>query len=59
VPADGVLQWVMAGEKETCDYGLVVIPEATLLLVACDTEGKFNMTDWAQKRRKQIMSRAA
>jgi hypothetical protein len=59
VPADGVLQWVMTGKNETCAYGQVVIPEATLLLVACDSEGKVNMTDWATKRRKQIMSHVA
>jgi hypothetical protein len=59
VPADGVLAWAMTGRQETCDYGLVVIPDATLLLVACDTEGRVNMMDWAPKRREQIMSRAA
>jgi hypothetical protein len=59
VPADGVLAWVMAGEQETCDYGLVVIPNAALVLVACDTEDKVDMKEWAPKRREQIMSHAA
>ncbi len=59
VPADGVLAWVMTGQQETCDYGLVVIPDAALVLVACDTEGRINMREWAPKRREQIMSRAA
>lgn len=59
VPADGVLAWVMSGAQETCAYGLVVIPDATLVLVACDTEGRVNMKEWAPKRREQIMSRAA
>jgi hypothetical protein len=59
VPADGVLAWVMTGEQETCDYGLAVIPEAALLMVACDTEGRVNMKEWAPKRREQILSRAA
>lgn len=59
VPADGVLAWTMTGEHETCNYGLVAIPDATLLLVACDTKGSVNMTEWAPKRRDQIMSRAA
>jgi hypothetical protein len=58
VPADGVLAWVMTGQQETCDYGLVVIPNAALMLVACDTEGRVNMREWAPKRREQIMSRA-
>lgn len=56
VPADGVLQWVMTGKSETCAFGMAVIPEAALLMVACDTEGKVDMKDWAVKRRKQIMS---
>lgn len=34
VPAAGVLVWVMSGQQETCDYGLDVIPDATLVLVA-------------------------
>lgn len=59
VPADGVLAWTMAGQQETCDYGLVVVPQAALVLVACDTEGRINMMDWAPKRREQIMSRSA
>ena len=59
VPADGVLAWVMTGEQETCAYGLAVISDATLLMVACDTEGRVNMMEWAPKRREQIMSRAA
>lgn len=59
VPADGVLAWVMTGQQETCDYGLVAIPDAALLLVACDTQGRVNMMEWAPKRREQIMSRAA
>jgi hypothetical protein len=36
-----------------------VIPEATLVLVACDTKGSINMMDWAPKRHEQIMSHAA
>ena len=59
VPADGVLAWVMTGGQETCDYGLAVIPEAALLMVACDTEGRVDMKEWAPKRREQILSRAA
>ncbi|HEY9304199.1 MAG TPA: hypothetical protein VIO95_07910 [Mycobacterium sp.] len=59
VPADGVLAWVMAGDGETCAYGLVVIPDAAVVMVACDTEGKVNMMEWAPKRREQIMSRSA
>jgi hypothetical protein len=59
VPTDGVLAWVMAGDQETCAYGLVVIPDAAVVLVACDTEGKVNMMEWAPKRREQILSRAA
>jgi hypothetical protein len=59
VPADGVLAWVMTGEQETCDYGLIVIPDAAMVLVACDTEGRVNMMEWAPKRREQILSRAA
>jgi hypothetical protein len=30
-----------------------------VVLVACDTEGKVNMMEWAPKRREQILSRAA
>lgn len=59
VPADGVLAWTMTGPQETCDYGLVVVPQAAMVLVACDIEGRINMTEWATKRREQIMSRAA
>jgi hypothetical protein len=59
VPADGVLAWTMTGEQETCNYGLVAVPQAALVLVACDTKGSINMMDWAPKRREQIMSRAA
>jgi hypothetical protein len=59
VPADGVLAWTMTGQQETCDYGLVVVPQAALVLVACDKEGKVNMMEWAPKRREQIVSRAA
>jgi len=59
VPADGVLAWVMTGQQQTCDYGLVAIPHAALVLAACDTEGRVNMMEWAPKRREQIMSRAA
>jgi hypothetical protein len=59
VPSDGVLQWVMAGSNETCAYGMAVIPDAALLMVACDTEGKVDMKQWAAKRRKQIMSHIA
>jgi hypothetical protein len=59
VPADGVLAWVMTGQQETCDLRLVVISQAALVLVACDTEGRVNMTEWAPKRREQIMSHAA
>jgi hypothetical protein len=59
VPADGVLAWTMTGQQQTCDYGLVAVPQAALILVACDTEGRINMMDWAPKRREQIMSRAA
>jgi hypothetical protein len=59
VPADGVLVWLMTGQQETCDYGLVVIPDAALVLVACSTEDRINMMEWAPKRRQQIMSRAA
>lgn len=56
VPAEGVLQWVMAGRSQTCEYGMAVVPDATLVLVACDTEGKVDMKQWAAKRRKQVMS---
>ncbi len=49
----------MTGEQETCDFGLVVIPNAALVLVACDTKGSVNMMEWAPKRREQIMSRTA
>ncbi len=59
VPADGVLAWVMAGDQETCAYGLAVIPQAALLMAACDTQGRVNMKEWAPKRREQILSRAA
>ncbi len=59
VPADGVLAWVMTGEQETCDYGLIAVPRAALVLVACDTEGRVNMTKWAPKRHEQVMSRTA
>jgi hypothetical protein len=59
VPADGVLAWVMTGQQETCDLRWVVISQAALVLVACDTEGRVNMTEWAPKRREQIMSHAA
>jgi hypothetical protein len=59
VPSDGVLQWMMTGKNETCAYGLAVIPDAALLLVACDTEGKVDMKEWAAKRREQIMSHIA
>jgi hypothetical protein len=60
VPADGVLVWTMTGPVETCDYGLVAAPQATLLLVACDREAtRISMPDWASKRREQIMARAA
>jgi hypothetical protein len=59
VPSDGVLEWVMAGTGETCAFGMAVIPDAALLLVACDTEGKVDMKEWAAKRRKQIMSHIA
>jgi hypothetical protein len=60
VPADGVLVWTMTGPVETCDYGLVAAPEATLLLVACDRESTpISMPEWASKRREQIMARTA
>ena len=59
VPSDGVLQWVMAGKSETCAFGMAVIPDAALLMAACDTEGKVDMKEWAAKRRKQIMSHIA
>jgi hypothetical protein len=59
VPADGVLAWTMAGQSQTCDYGLVVVSQAALALVACQRDGKFNMIDWAPKRREQILSRSA
>jgi hypothetical protein len=59
VPADGVLAWVMTGQQETCNYGLVVIPQAALVLVSCDTQAAINMMDWAPKRREQILSRGA
>jgi hypothetical protein len=59
VPADGVLAWTMAGRTQTCDYGLLVVPQATLVLVACQRDGKFNMIDWAPKRREQILARSA
>ncbi len=59
VPADGVLAWVMTGRQETCDYRLAVIPEAALLMVACDTEGRVDMKERTPKRREQILSRAA
>jgi hypothetical protein len=58
IPADGVLAWVVIGQQETCDYGLVAISDAAVLMVACDTEGRVDMKDWAPKRREQIMSRA-
>ena len=59
VPSDGVLEWVMAGKSETCAFGMAAIPDAALLVVACDTEGKVDMKEWAAKRRKQIMSHIA
>jgi hypothetical protein len=59
VPADGVLAWTVAGQSQTCDYGLVVVSQAVLALVACQRDGKFNMIDWAPKRREQVLSRSA
>ena len=59
VPSDGVLQWVMTGENETCAFGMAVIPRAALMMVACDTQGKVDMKEWAAQRRKQIMSHVA
>jgi hypothetical protein len=59
VPADGVLTWTMTSAPWTCEYGLAVAPEATLLLVACDPESRIDMAEWASKRREQIMARAA
>lgn len=59
VPTDGVLTWTMSSPPWTCDYGLAVAPQATLLLLACDPEGRIDMAEWASKRREQIMARAA
>jgi hypothetical protein len=59
VPADGVLTWTMTSPEWTCNYGLAVARQATLLLVACDTENRIDMAEWASKRREQIMARAA
>jgi hypothetical protein len=59
VPADGVLTWIMTSPQWTCDYGLAVGHQATLLLVACDPESRIDMADWASTRREQIMARAA
>jgi hypothetical protein len=59
VPAVGVLTWTMTGPQWTCDYGLAVARQATLLLVACDPENRIDMAEWASRRREQIMARAA
>jgi hypothetical protein len=59
VPAEGVLTWAMTSPQWTCDYGLAVARQATLLLVACDPKSRIDMTEWASKRREQIMARAA
>jgi hypothetical protein len=59
VPADGVLTWTMTSRQWTCDYGLAVTPDATLLLLACDPESRIDMGEWASKRREQMMARAA
>ncbi|MGA7049878.1 MAG: hypothetical protein WBZ37_01125 [Mycobacterium sp.] len=58
-PADGVLVWTMTRPDWTCDYGLVVIAQATLMLSACDTNPGFPMPDWASKRRAQLNGRSA
>lgn len=58
IPRDGVLVWTMTRPNWTCDYGLVAVPRATLMLSACDTKTGFPMADWAAKRRAQLNSRA-
>lgn len=57
-PADGVLTWTMTRPDWTCDYGLAVVPTVVLLVSVCDSKPGFPMTDWAQKRRAQLDSRA-
>jgi hypothetical protein len=59
VPADGVLVWTMTRPDWTCDYGLVVVPRAALLVTLCDHESRLRMADWASTRREQILGRAA
>jgi hypothetical protein len=57
--SDGVLVWRMTRPDWTCDYGLAVVPRATLLMSACDTQPGFPMADWAAKRRTQLSGQAS
>ncbi|BCO36695.1 sensor domain-containing protein [Mycobacterium heckeshornense] len=59
VSADGVLVWTMTRPDWTCDYGLVAVPRAALLLTLCDHESRLRVADWASTRRAQILGRSA
>ncbi|OBF21974.1 hypothetical protein A5727_08145 [Mycobacterium sp. ACS4331] len=52
--SDGVLVWQMSRPTWTCDYGLVAVSQAVLMLSLCDAQPGFPMADWAGTRRAQI-----
>lgn len=51
---DGVLVWTMTRPDWTCDYGLVAVPRAALLMSLCDSKPGFPMGEWASKRKAQL-----
>lgn len=59
MPATGVLAWTMTRPDWTCNYGLAVTPQVTLVMSLCDRRPDFDMAGWASTRRQQIEHQSA
>lgn len=53
---DGVLVWTMSRPDWTCDYGMVAVEHAVLMLSLCDAAPGFPMEQWATQRREQLLA---
>jgi len=53
---DGTVVWSMLQSGWNCDYAMIAVPHAVMMLSMCDVKAGFAMSDWADQRRAQLLS---
>ena len=53
---DGTVVWSMLQSGWNCDYAMIAVPHAVVMLSMCDATAGFAMSDWADQRRAQLLT---